>query len=153
MQKPKKTILAERVDELLKKHGLSAHAASLKAGQHHEAIRNIGRGNMPSAERLDALAKLFGVTSAYLLGTTDDPTQIHTDLTDNVVTLPNNILDRDLLQALTMALLDAVAPTLRDKAGMADRFIHFYDLAIKSEVQSPHEEYATMIKHLVVGQK
>lgn len=152
MTRTQHDILEERLDELLAKHGYSDRAAAIKAGLHPEAIRNIRRGNMPLSTRLEALAKLLGTTSAYLLGSSNDAAPGGAD-TAKIGTFPAEKLDRELLKALTMALIDAIAPDLSDPEGMADRFLHFYDLAIKSQIESPRAEFTTMVKRLVVGQK
>jgi transcriptional regulator with XRE-family HTH domain len=73
MKKTGNNILSTRLDDLLKKQGFSDRGACLKAGVHIDTIRNIRNGSMPSGDRLDKLAKLVGVSSAYLLGNTDNP--------------------------------------------------------------------------------
>jgi phage repressor protein C with HTH and peptisase S24 domain len=60
-------ILIERIEAKLAERNVSAREISLAVGS-ADAIRNIKRGNMPSATRLDAIASELGTTSDWLLG-------------------------------------------------------------------------------------
>ncbi|WP_336867739.1 XRE family transcriptional regulator [Sphingomonas sanguinis] len=63
-------ILIERIFAKLSELNVSAREVSLAVGS-ADAIRNIKRGNMPSAARLDAIASQLGTTSDWLLGRED----------------------------------------------------------------------------------
>lgn len=62
--------LRDRIQERLDATGLSPQAASLAAGLHRDAIRNILRGRSVSAsvETLSALAPILGVSLSWLSG-------------------------------------------------------------------------------------
>lgn len=68
-------ILAKRVQARLDQLGLSARKASLNAGLHPDAVRNIlrGKSESPRGQTVTALAYALKCTTAYLLGETDDP--------------------------------------------------------------------------------
>ena len=63
------TDLADRIDRRLKKVGLSARAASLKAGLSDAFVRNIlqGKSQSPRAENFEALARVLKTTPSWLL--------------------------------------------------------------------------------------
>lgn len=67
--------LGERVQERLSTLGLSARAASLRAGLGPDAVRTIldGRSQSPRAARLHALAEALECDAAYLLGEDASP--------------------------------------------------------------------------------
>lgn len=60
-------ILIERITAKLAERNVTAREISLAVGS-ADAIRNIKRGNVPSASRLDAIAAELGTTSDWLLG-------------------------------------------------------------------------------------
>ena len=68
------TILQLRLASRLKATGLSARAASLKAGLGPDAIRTVlkDRSRSPRGERLQALARALSCDVRYLLGETDE---------------------------------------------------------------------------------
>jgi transcriptional regulator with XRE-family HTH domain len=67
-------MLKERIRALLAANEVKARRASVDAGLHPDAIRNILRGasGNPHTSTLGALASYFGVTTDYLLGNTDE---------------------------------------------------------------------------------
>ena len=60
-------ILMERIEAKLLERNVTAREISVAVGS-PDAIRNIKRGNMPSAARLDAIAAELETTSEWLLG-------------------------------------------------------------------------------------
>ncbi|WP_267382213.1 MULTISPECIES: S24 family peptidase [unclassified Sphingomonas] len=60
-------ILKERIEAKLAERNVTAREISVAVG-HPDIIRNIKRGNMPSASRLDAIAAELGTTAEWLLG-------------------------------------------------------------------------------------
>lgn len=68
------SMLIERINERLEALGLSARAASIKAGLSADAIRNIQRGKSLSARSntLAAIARALDCDVRYLLGETDE---------------------------------------------------------------------------------
>jgi SOS-response transcriptional repressor LexA len=60
--------MLDRVDELLRRHGLSDREASIRAVDKPDLIRDMRRGKNPSAERLARLADVLETTPDYLLG-------------------------------------------------------------------------------------
>ena len=61
------TILMERIEAKLLERNVTAREISLAVGN-ADVIRNIKRGNMPNAARLDAIAAELGTTTEWLLG-------------------------------------------------------------------------------------
>lgn len=61
-------ILVERIDAKLIERNVTAREVSMGALGRPDAIRNIKRGLMPGAARLDAIAAELGTTSDWLLG-------------------------------------------------------------------------------------
>ena len=59
--------IAARIQERLALKGISERDASLKVTGKPDMIRDIKRGRMPGAQRLNALAELLGVSSAWLI--------------------------------------------------------------------------------------
>jgi len=69
----KLSILVERIAAKLVQLNLSEREASIDATGKPDAIRYIRtRNSMPSAERLERIARTLGTTPAWLLGGTDD---------------------------------------------------------------------------------
>lgn len=69
-------ILPQRIQEALDRTGKSKRALSLAIGAHAGYVRDLldpERFNVPSATRLNALAKELGLSSDYLVGTSDNP--------------------------------------------------------------------------------
>lgn len=60
-------ILMERIEAKLLERNVTAREISLAVGN-ADVIRNIKRGNMPNAARLDAIAAELGTTTEWLLG-------------------------------------------------------------------------------------
>ena len=67
--------LTERIQSRLEAIGLSARAASLKAGLSADAIRNVQRGgsSSPRFETISALARALECNTMYLTGEADEP--------------------------------------------------------------------------------
>jgi len=67
--------LKDRISERLEATGLSAQAASLRAGLSRDAVRNILRGRSSGANMttLAALAPVLGVSVSWLAGQDDGP--------------------------------------------------------------------------------
>ncbi len=66
-------MLLDRVDERLQALGLSERKASLGAVGKPDMIRDMRRGRMPNADRLDRLASFLETTVDYLLGKAETP--------------------------------------------------------------------------------
>jgi phage repressor protein C with HTH and peptisase S24 domain len=60
-------ILMERIEAKLLERNVSAREISMAVGN-ADVIRNIKRGNVPNAARLDAIAMELGTTAEWLLG-------------------------------------------------------------------------------------
>jgi len=76
--------LIRRIEARLKALNLKDRSASLKAGLHADAIRNIKRGKVPKLDRLKALATALDVPPSYLIDAIDvaghnDNDQKHTN--------------------------------------------------------------------------
>ncbi|UZW54945.1 helix-turn-helix domain-containing protein [Sphingobium sp. JS3065] len=70
-------ILRERIQKMLDVLPITARKASMEATGKPDAIRFILSGrSMPSAERLEAIARVLMTTPSYLLGATDDPSPL-----------------------------------------------------------------------------
>ncbi|MEA5003815.1 MAG: helix-turn-helix transcriptional regulator [Christensenella sp.] len=68
----------ERLNELLKEKGVSAHKMSLELGLGKNAYTHWrDRGNLPSGDVLDKIADYFEVSTDYLLGRTENPSPIN----------------------------------------------------------------------------
>jgi hypothetical protein len=63
--------LLDRIEERLADLNLSDRKASLEAVGKPDMIRDIRRGRMPAANRLNSLADVLGASAEYLLGETD----------------------------------------------------------------------------------
>lgn len=77
-------ILPRRLAELIEKSGKSKRQLSLAIKAHAGYVRDLldpERFNVPSAARLNALARELGVTSDYLIGTTDNPDPVLSEVT------------------------------------------------------------------------
>lgn len=61
-------ILTKRIDERGAELGMTPRQISMLAVGNGDAIRNIGRGAMPSADRLERIADVLQTTSNWLLG-------------------------------------------------------------------------------------
>lgn len=67
----------ERLDELLKEKGVSAHKMSLDLGLSKSAVTAWrDRGNIPTGDVLQKMADYFGVSVDYLLGRSDNPSPV-----------------------------------------------------------------------------
>lgn len=74
METEKSPSLASRVYELRLQHGYSQKELGDKIGLSHKSISTIESGyRLTSIEKLIELAELFGVSTDYLLGLTDNP--------------------------------------------------------------------------------
>jgi len=65
----------ERIRELAKKNGVSVNkmlVSDLKLSK--SVVDNMLKGSVPSADKLEAIARYLDVSTDYLLGRTDDPT-------------------------------------------------------------------------------
>ncbi|WP_312313136.1 hypothetical protein [Sphingobium yanoikuyae] len=70
-------VLIERLKHVLDKLPITARKASMLATGKPDAIRFILSGRaMPSADRLEAIARVLMTTPSYLLGATDDPSPL-----------------------------------------------------------------------------
>lgn len=77
-------ILPQRLSEQLDKSGRSKRQLSLAIGAHAGYVRDLldpDRFNVPSAARLNALARELGVSSDYLVGATDNPDPVLSEVT------------------------------------------------------------------------
>ncbi|MFN3351329.1 MAG: S24 family peptidase [Pseudorhodoplanes sp.] len=77
-------ILPQRLAEQLEKSGRSKRQLSLAIGAHAGYVRDLldpDRVNVPSAARLNALARELGVSSDYLVGATDNPDTVLSEVT------------------------------------------------------------------------
>jgi len=77
-------ILPRRVQELLDQQGKTRRALSLAIGAHAGYVRDLldpDRFAMPSAARLNALARELGTTSDYLTGIVNQPGQVLSEVT------------------------------------------------------------------------
>lgn len=76
-------ILPQRLETLIEKSGRSKRQLSLAIGAHAGYVRDLldeDRFNMPSAARLNALARELGVSSDYLIGTTENPDPVQSEV-------------------------------------------------------------------------
>lgn len=82
--------LARRIDSRLQRLGISARAASIKAGLDQDTIRNIRRGKSvsPRGESLNKLARVLECPVEYLLGHDGDLGMQHTPDLPATITSP-----------------------------------------------------------------
>ena len=70
-------VFIERLNELLKRKGVSAHKMSLELGLSKSVYTAWKeRGNIPTGDVLDKIADYFNVSTDYLLGRTEDPRRL-----------------------------------------------------------------------------
>lgn len=68
----------EKIDELLKQKGVSAHKMSLELELNKNAVSAWrDRGTVPSGDTISKLADYFEVSTDYLLGRTENPSPIN----------------------------------------------------------------------------
>ncbi|MGV0167643.1 helix-turn-helix domain-containing protein [Furfurilactobacillus sp. WILCCON 0119] len=72
----------ERIKELAKKRGLNLREVNDKAGLKPNVIYSW-KTKTPSAEKLQSVASLLGVTSDYLLGDTEPTKPAKVDIADD----------------------------------------------------------------------
>jgi hypothetical protein len=76
-------ILLERIDAQLATINKSRYWLSMQitGGTQHGVVRDIGRkGTMPGADRLLTMAETLGTTTDYLLGKTDNPAPVRSEV-------------------------------------------------------------------------
>ena len=67
--------LGQRIQGLRKQHGMSQEALGDALGVSRQAVSKWeGDNGIPELDTLIAMSRLFGVSTDYLLGRTDDPT-------------------------------------------------------------------------------
>lgn len=72
-------MFGERLKETRKRYGLTQQMLSIKSGISQTTISGWEKGNkVPSADSVVHIAKIFGVTTDYLLGLTNAPITVHT---------------------------------------------------------------------------
>lgn len=77
----RREILVERIDLMLTRSGRSARDVSMVATGKPDLIRDLKRRkSIPKAAALAAVAEEFGTTSDYLLGLTDNPNPIRSEV-------------------------------------------------------------------------
>lgn len=77
------TILPARISARLAATGKSMRAVSIEIGAHAGYVRDLldpERFNVPSAERLRALAIALETTTDFLMGSVDDPVPVHSEV-------------------------------------------------------------------------
>jgi transcriptional regulator with XRE-family HTH domain len=76
-------ILRERLEERRRAKGISPRALSLAIGANHSYIAQLlsGKGGIPSADKLRAIAGVLETTSEHLLGESDYPGPIRSEVT------------------------------------------------------------------------
>ena len=90
------------IQSLCDKEGIKVRTAYEKSGVGRSFYDNIRKGSVPSVEKLQALAKYFGVSLDYLVGNTDYP---YTATTNKAMRLNLNtpaveLSDREIAVAL-----------------------------------------------------
>lgn len=68
------TLIIARIVEQMKKRGISYRTLSAKTGIPKSALQRYisGETNKIPIDRIEAMAKCFGISAAYLMGWTDD---------------------------------------------------------------------------------
>jgi len=83
IQEEKSKILTKRLKEEIAKLGYTQKEVAHKVGVSPSAINKYFKGNgFPDTITLEALAKLFGVSSNYLIGKADCPTYTFEDISE-----------------------------------------------------------------------
>lgn len=65
-------IIAEKIKAIAKLKGVTVKETLLSADLPNSTVSNMLKGSMPSSDKLSRLATALGVSTDYLLGTTDD---------------------------------------------------------------------------------
>ncbi len=146
--------LSQVLNKLMSEHdNLSAYKLSKETGISDRLIGYWKNGDkLPSAENIVVLATYFGITTDYLLGLTDEPTQKvpqdtieHQPAIKSAVDLMNNIennannMNIKGLQRLSDYSDDLIVnPAYISKHPEADNLIEFVDAADAARLSSKH---------------
>lgn len=76
--------IIQRIDQLSEKQGISRNKMLQACGLSKSVVDNLKKGSMPSADKIEAMADFFGVSTDYLLGKTDIP-KIQTQSLDTLL--------------------------------------------------------------------
>lgn len=98
--------------EQCSKKGVTQKEALAKSGAGEKFAQNIKAGSTPSIEKLQALAKYFGVSIDYLVGNTDYPYIVTVNNAMRINTQAAELSEREIAVALAYRNCPAAQPSV-----------------------------------------
>lgn len=133
--------LITNVSGLMKEKGWNGKTLAERSGQKMSAIYNIlaGRSRKPSADKVEAIARAFGVTTAQILyGTVEKPVFSEAGFWDGVLYAESAMLIKDILKRRKIHFAD--------KKEEKDRVMYYaqrvYKYAQKCNEETPNPIFA-----------